>query len=385
MTEASAEQVLLTNALLREHNEPISNTFVLGGGVIPSFGPGVAPGSIQATAVDRAGGENRVVNKSKKAPTHFFVTGVVKIVRSFVDIVADMDASAAKEARGEKVEFDSQQTIYFDLDPDDERLASSQPGLTDLKQCFTEQLTKAWYDSGYEPNRGATAALRAKDYTAYAEVIDGLIMDHKSSPYAPLQEVEKPNGEFQLQFKASSKFKAFGTETLPKDKAIAMAAPPGAMRDFVEANPDKRVKFVDLRRSNGALVGPDEYWDFLTASVGPGALVVATLMFPLGGVVNITGGKLSVQPKLTSIQVIEPAPTTTLGKEGAAPDFEAMMAARQKTLAMSEAQANPGVNAGGAEDEDDGDTDDDGFVTPPSGKRKVPSGPAKKPISKRSK
>lgn len=299
--EVSASRVAMLNAILADHQRG-TNKYVLGGKVRPTFGSGVTPGTIQAGAIDRKTGESVVVKPQKAGvmPTIHYVTGVVKLSSSWLDVRRSFESAQNISKQTGKPAKKCNQSITFELEPSDERLKSSTVAMNDLKTWFTEDVIKAWWDAGYKPNR---TTKQASGYDEYKDEMLKLFMDTSNSPFGPLTETEV-EGDFKLNFKASSKFTPYGETTRPEDRAICEAAG-GDIKDFMDENPKQRLKFVELIHADGRTVKPDEYWEMVDTAFGQGSLVIVTLMCAYGGVTVFEGTKTSVQPKLVSIQEVE--------------------------------------------------------------------------------
>lgn len=342
--EVSASRVAMLNAILADHQHG-ANKFMLGGDVRPTFCKGLTPGSIQVGAVNRKTDESVVIpnKKSDKMATVHFITGVVKLNSAWLDVRRSLEKAKAVAKETGKPQKQTNQSVTFELSSSDERLKSSEVAMDDLKNWFTEDVTKAWWENGFRPNR---TTKQTDNYDEYKSAMEELIMDTQSSPYTPLVETEV-NGEMVTNFKASSKFTPFGTDSRAEDIEIAEAAG-GDVAEYLETNPNQRIKFVELIHADGRKVKPSEYWEMVDTAFGAGALVIVTLMCAYGGVTVFEGTKTSVQPKLVSIQEVERVAGNSSGSSGGACNLIEMLAKYETS-----------TDAATQEDPLDGDDEDD--------------------------
>jgi hypothetical protein len=315
-TPRTTDEIAQLNATLQGHNWG-RNKFALGDGKTrPSMlATPAKDGVIQAVILDAVTGVPivGVAGGGEKKPTFHLVTGVVRIVKQYADVANSL--AQAKKKDEPNAELQIKQTIIIDMHPaDDERLASSQPGLDALQEAFMPDLAAAMYDAKFEPTKQLRTAGTAE---AYSEEFKRQMMDTSISPYCPW--IETDDGD--LHFKASyNVFPKGDMPRRPEHVNIAKSGPP-EIQEFIETLPlSQRINFVDLIYADGTKVGPADYWDELDTSFGPGSLVILTLMVPYGGVSYFQGNKkVSIQPKLVSMQMVEVGEASGGGGGGGAP------------------------------------------------------------------
>jgi hypothetical protein len=302
----TTESVAKINAHLATHNHG-TNKFILGETVVPSFVEDPHnKGTVIGIVVDRSSGENLLkmpLTSRDKAPTWHLTTKVVKIYKQYTDVTQALMAAKKDVDRTEK---GVNQTIMFELNPTDERLASSQSGNDDLIHWIMKELPSKWLSVKYHPNKSCKQAAAANDSDVYATEAAKCIMETSQSPFMPLQDSEDASdGQPNLLWKTSLKTFPMSGKT-KQTHADILTHSPVELSEYADENPEQRVQFVDLLGTNGKPVPASEYWNKLQTAFCPGSLAIVTMMVPYGGFNHFQGSKCSFQPKLVSMQEVEP-------------------------------------------------------------------------------
>jgi len=337
----TAESIAKINSHLASHNHGL-NKYILGESVTPSFTEDpMNKGNVVGIAVDRSTRENLLkmpTTSRDKLPTWHLMTKVVKIYKQYTDVTQSLLAARKDADRSEK---GVNQTIMFELNPTDERLASSQAANDDLVCWIVDDLPTKWQSVKYFPNK--TCKQAANDLGAFKAEAVKCIMETSQSPFMPLQDSEDASDEQpNLVWKTSLKTFPLSGKTKQSHLDILKHSPT-ELSEYVLENPDQRVQFVDLLGTNGKPVPASEYWNKLQTAFCPGSLAIITMMVPYGGFNHFQGSKCSFQPKLVSMQEVEPGEAQFSG--GGVCDLSAALFSYDAATALVETEPSSAKRA----------------------------------------